>query len=122
VTSNEDMVTAVTRYFDVLNGCDPELLREVLADDFRDEDPLAEGASDLEGVIARVRLYRAALPDARSLVDSIVRIEGGALVSWTTSATGLDGSNARVACRYTAEMSMVGCKIRSHRVVSVERG
>ena len=110
---------AVAGYFEVLNGADPELLREVLSDDFTDEDPLAWEAG-LDAVIERVRLYRAALPDARSEVEAIEARGSGATVIWVTAATGLDGSESRVSYRYRAEMEMRGARIRSHRVLSVE--
>ena len=113
------MVAAVERYFEVLNGADPELLRDVLAADFRDDDPFAPPGEGVEGVIERVRLYRAALPDARSVVEEVVAEDEGALVSWTTTATGLDGSTDEVSCRYVGRMVMRGSRIQSHQVVSV---
>jgi len=117
--TSRELHALVNRYFEVLNGAEPELLREILADDFRDEDPLAASAG-VEGVIARFRLYRAVLPDARSVVENVVPSDDGtALVSRKTRATGLDGSTEPACYRYRAQMTLGGGRIRSHHVISV---
>lgn len=110
---------AVARYVEVLNGADPEILRDVLADDIED-DPLAQGAPGIDGVIERVRLYRAVLPDASTELLSVVPDGDVAAVVWVTAATGLDGSLERVRYRYRAEIAMRGARIRSHRILSIE--
>ena len=108
----------VARYFEVLNGADPERLRDLLTDDFCDEDPLA-GALGVDGVIKRVRLYRLAIPDAHSVVEAVIPHEEGATVVWVTTTADLDGAAERASYRYTAELTMRGPQIRSHHVVSV---
>lgn len=118
--SGERTITeAVSRYIEVLNGADPERLRDILTDDIVD-DAMICGDPGVDGVIDRVRLYRAGLPDAVTVLVSVAPSEGGATIEWITAATGLDGSSERARYRYRAAIAMRGARIQSHQVLSVE--
>lgn len=73
----------VRRIYDAFGSGGVDLLDEVVADDFRDHDPMPGQAEGLAGLKQAVALFRAAFPDGEMLVDDLVA-EGDKVVSRVT--------------------------------------
>lgn len=95
----------VRRVYDAFGSGGVDLLDEVVAEDFRDHDPMPGQAEGLSGLKQAVGLFRKAFPDGEMLVDDMVA-EGDKVVS-------------RVTLRGTQRGSFFGLPA-SGRVVSAE--
>jgi steroid delta-isomerase-like uncharacterized protein len=95
----------VRRVYDAFGSGSVDLLDEVVAEDFRDHDPMPGQAEGLAGLKQAVGLFRVAFPDGEMLVDDMVA-EGDKIVS-------------RVTLRGTQRGSFFGLPA-SGRIVSAE--
>jgi ketosteroid isomerase-like protein len=111
--ANDPAVEAlIQRCFAAINGDDLDAFASVFAEDCVDHNPLPGQPPGLPGIQLKHAFFRAAAPDARTMVEAISREEDGYRVRWTTSATGLG------TYRYTGLCRVEGGRIRELRVLS----
>lgn len=108
----------IRRCLAVINGDDTGALAAVFAEDCIDHNPLPGQPPGLPGILLKHAFYRAAAPDAETIVDSIAREDEGYRVRWTTTATGLGGEAGRAAYRYEGICVIAGGRVRELRVLT----
>lgn len=105
-------------FFAVLRDGGTDRLDMLVTEDCADGDPLPFQLPGRAGVAQKVRLFRAAHPDARIVIESVERTASGARATWTTTARGLGGAAGEATWRFTGvfEIDLLAGKIRASRL------
>lgn len=111
----------VRRLLDVFNGADPEVLESLVADDFVDHSPIPGQAPGRAGMRQKATSYRAALPDAWTVVEEVRPTHELGVVQATWVTIEGPASPHPPACRYTALLSITGGRLRESRMLQMQR-
>lgn len=120
MADGDDREALLRAYFDVLGGGAIERLRALLAEDYRDHNPMRGQLPGRGGVIMKAILFRLDHPDARIVVERIELTNEGASATWTTTARGLNGAPGDATWRFTGVFEIDGARIRSSHVVTMD--
>jgi ketosteroid isomerase-like protein len=109
----------VRRLLDVFNGEGLETLEAIVAEDFIDHAPIPGQPPGLAGMRHKAACYRAALPEARTVVEEISPTGDAGVVQVTWVTTETDGSPCPPRCRYTALLTIAGGRLRESRMLGM---
>lgn len=106
-------------YFEALRTGHIDGLLDVLANDYRDLNPVGGQLPGAVGATLKLLAFRALYPDARVVVEATQVDANTVHATWRTTATGLNGAEGEATCRYVGRFE-IDDRIRSSEVLTVE--